>query len=179
LGYFYFLCPYSFAAENLLVYQGLLYRLVDKTLYDKGKANYRSGMEGSNEESKIMANYIEFTEEQQVEFSQWLSMRPPEIQAMVVKFPPNKLYRLKSSGSRVTIISYETDNTVTVAISGRFNRVMFERNVFGIALEDLEECDLPSEDEDLGAMLTDENEIKAFIDKTRPAVLRARNYEKN
>ena len=123
-----------------------------------------------------MAEFLTFTPEQQQEFDAWVAARPPIIQEIVAKYPPNRLYRIKS-GNRVCIQSYEEDGTVTGFVSGKYNLCTFERCVFGIPLDDLEECDLPTEEEKTGAVLTDPNDIENFIDKARPFVLRER--EKN
>jgi len=82
-------------------------------------------------------------------FRDWLAGRPPLIREMAAGHPPNLLYRM-GDGHRVTIYSYAEDGTVTVNVTGQFNRVLFSRQVFGVKIEDLEECDLPSEGEDLG-----------------------------
>ena len=104
----------------------------------------------------------------------WVASRPPIIQELCALLPPDRLYLLKTSGHRVTLISYSENRTVTVAVSGDFNAVTFEREVFGIKPEDLEECDLPDDDEPLGTMLTDRDDVEAYIDFIRPAVLAAR-----
>lgn len=91
---------------------------------------------------------------QQPEWDEWLAERPAAIRALANQFPPNKLYRLKSSGHRVTIVSYEEHKNGTVGfkvhVSPEFNFVIFERVVFGIPADGLEECDLPSTDEPVG-----------------------------
>lgn len=101
-----------------------------------------------------MANYGEPTEEQIAAWSAWVAERPPSVRTVAERFFPWKLYRLRSSGHRVTIHSFDVgvDDSITlkVDVTGEFNFVAFERRVFGIAPDDLEECDLPSEDEQLG-----------------------------
>lgn len=81
---------------------------------------------------------------------------PEEARKMVLKKPPNLLYKLISTGQRVYITAYCEDNTVKVSITGEFNLISFEREVFGIELEDLEECDLPPAGEPLGVTQTEE-----------------------
>lgn len=100
-------------------------------------------------------------------WQEWVSGRPESVQRVCAKLPPDRLYMLKTNGHRVTIESYSEDGTMTVNVTGEYNRVIFDRSVFGIKPEDLEECDLPGEDEDNGAMLTDDNSISAFIDMTK------------
>jgi len=53
-------------------------------------------------------------------------------------------------------MGYGDDGTIIVTVSGKYNFVMFERNVFGIKPEDLEECDLPSEGEKVGTVFKGE-----------------------
>lgn len=101
-----------------------------------------------------MANFCELVPE---EFEPWVASRPKVIQRMVATHPPNKLYRMASTGQRVTIYSYAENETVTVSVTGRFNFIIdFERQVFGIPLSDLTECDLPGPDEKLGVLLSQE-----------------------
>jgi hypothetical protein len=99
-----------------------------------------------------MATFFELNDREQEIWAKWLEERPPQIRAMAKKYPPNVLFRMKSSGHRVYMVSYEEDGTVTVAVTGKFNFVVQERNVFGIDPDDLEECDLPEPDEKLGSM---------------------------
>jgi hypothetical protein len=56
---------------------------------------------------------------------------------------------------------------MTVSVRGEFNLVSFERNVFGVKPEDLEECDLPSPDDSTGAVLSTQQEIDEFIERIR------------
>lgn len=97
-----------------------------------------------------MATIYEMTEEQGREWQAWLESRPALIRELAERFPVNKLFRIKSSGHRATLYSYSEDGTMTVNVTGEYNRVLFGRTVFGIRAEDLEECDLPEPDEDLG-----------------------------
>lgn len=83
-------------------------------------------------------------------FDKWVAERPAVIQEMIRRLPVNRLYRMKSTGHRCTIYSYNEDETITVNVTGKFNRVMFGRRVFGVSPDDLEECDLPDPSEDVG-----------------------------
>ena len=83
----------------------------------------------------------------------WVASRPPVIQELCALLPPDNLYKMKSTGRRVTIVSYAEDRTVTVAVTGDYNLVALERQVFGINPDDLEECDLPGDDEPLGVVI--------------------------
>jgi hypothetical protein len=92
----------------------------------------------------------------------WLATRPVVVQQLAAQVAPNRLYKLKSSGHRVTVYSYCEDGTVTVAVTGDYNAVVFDRRVFGIKPEELEECDLPEPGERLGTMLADETRLLAL-----------------
>jgi hypothetical protein len=90
------------------------------------------------------------SEEQAREWAAWLESRPPVVRRLAERFPVNKLFRLKEPGQRVTVRSYLEDGTMTVNVTGQYNRVLFSRTVFGVSADDLEECDLPGPNEDLG-----------------------------
>ena len=105
---------------------------------------------------------------------EWVKTRPECIRLLCERFPPDTLYRLKSTGSRVTIYSYSETNTVTVNITGQYNAHMMDRQVFGIDPDDLEECALPVADEPLGTLLTEDADVETYIDLVRPAILEAR-----
>lgn len=79
-----------------------------------------------------------------------MDARPVVIQALARTYPPNRLYRLTGTGQRVTVVSYAEDGTVTVAVTGRYNRVLFSHTVFGVNPTALTECGLPRPGEDLG-----------------------------
>ena len=97
-----------------------------------------------------MAKIIEMDEDA---WRAWVNSRPPVIQKLCAELPPDRLYRIKPSGHRATMVSYCEDGTVTVAVTGRYNAVLFERNVFGIKPSDLEECEVPSDDEILSSAI--------------------------
>jgi len=101
-------------------------------------------------------------EENEPYWSEWLAEQPPTIRALIARYPPNRLYRM-ADGQRVTIVAYREDGTVTVDVSGEFNLVTFERSVFGVDPAELVECDLPDEDELIGALLTERAEIDLFV----------------
>ncbi len=98
-------------------------------------------------------------------WEQWLSERPQSIQQLAKQLPPDRLYRMNSTGHRVELVAYYEDGTLAVNVSGRFNYVTIERNVFGIQPDDLMECDLPPDDEPLGVAITDQDEVKKYIDR--------------
>lgn len=107
-----------------------------------------------------MARWTEPTPEQIKLWNEWVAERPPNVRAVAEKFEPWSLYRLKDTGSRVTVASFgeAQDGTVTlrVVVSGEFNLVMFDRTVFGITPDALEPCELPAEHEVTGTVLEGE-----------------------
>ncbi len=104
-----------------------------------------------------MARIIEPTPEQAEGYRAWVAGLDAHVRAVAERFDPWSLYRLKPSNHRVTIVSFgeaeDQSVTLTVCVSGDWNAVMFERNVFGIKPEDLEPCELPGPDEPTGAIL--------------------------
>jgi len=110
-----------------------------------------------------MAKVIEWSKEQEKAWNEWVSSRPQIIQDLCKRFPPYNLYRLKKSDNKVTLYSYEEDGTMTVNVTGEYNVVMFNRQVFGISPDDLEECDLPSPEEATGTVLTDKEDVEKHI----------------
>lgn len=103
-----------------------------------------------------MAVLQEFTPKEAKSWARWVKSRPAAVQALCERFPPNRLYRLKSTGDRVTIVSYFEDGTLKVDVSAEFNATLFERQVFGISPDDVEECDLPDPAEPKGALMSPE-----------------------
>lgn len=75
----------------------------------------------------------------------WVQSRPDSVREIAEKVLPWKLYRLKSSGHVVTLYSIDEPvdggtPTLKVQVLNRYNdNLAFERTVFGIRLEDLEE----------------------------------------
>lgn len=110
-------------------------------------------------------------------FNAWLVGRPAIIQALAARIPPDRLYCIKSTGQRVTLHSYSEGGTVTVNVTGQYNLCAFDTQVFGLNPDNLEECDLPGPDEELGSMLIEESAIKAYVDEMRPAILAARGIK--
>ena len=98
---------------------------------------------------------------EKAEFDEWYAKRPPEVQKLINKIPPNRLYFLSTSGHRVVPLAYSENGTLTVVVTGEYNSIMFERKVFGINPDDLTECDLPTENECVGAVI-DSNDKKTL-----------------
>jgi len=55
---------------------------------------------------------------------------------------------------------------MTVNITGEYNTIIFPRQVFGISPDDLEECDLPAQSEQVafGQLFDDEDELHLSLD---------------
>lgn len=106
--------------------------------------------------------YVNPTKAQLRAWEKWVSKLPEKVRAVAERFNPWTLYRLKTTGDRVTVHSFRDDATMTVILSGRWNKVLFERQVFGIPADELEECDLPGPDEELGSILTPEQAKENF-----------------
>src|SRR5690242_16066373 len=95
-------------------------------------------------------------------YNDWMATRPPHIQEVARRFRPWRLYRLATSGCRVTIDGFGEDGTVSVFVSGKYNATPFEHRVFGVDPDDLGECELPPLDEPVGATLTTQEDIHGF-----------------
>lgn len=90
------------------------------------------------------------TPEQEAGYADWVETLPEPSRSLAKRFDPWTLYRLTPTGSRVTIESFRDDGTVRVFVSADYNLVIFGRSVFGVAPDDLVECDLPGPDEQVG-----------------------------
>ena len=105
-----------------------------------------------------MTRWMEPSEDQIAGWRTWIEANP-EVAEAAAKLDPWTLYRMKSTGQRVTIVAIAEPEeaggpcTVRVRVSGRFNLLAtFERDVFGVAIDDLEGCDLPGPHEALGVV---------------------------
>lgn len=107
--------------------------------------------------------YVEPTEEQLALWKEWLAERPEEVRKVAERFDPWTLYRMKSTGQRVTLLAVGEDGTVRVNVTGEFNLLSHERAVFGIDPDDLVECDLPGDDEPLGTFDLTVDEVKKYM----------------
>jgi hypothetical protein len=124
-----------------------------------------------------MAKFTTPTKKQRALWVKWINERPQVIRDAVAqyKLDPWTLYKLKTTGQRVTLASISEPNptvnpliqkcTVRVGITGEFNLVTHERDVFGIDPADLEECDLPAADEQLGSLDLPHDLIKNLMEK--------------
>lgn len=98
--------------------------------------------------------WMEPTQEQRDAWRDWVNSRPPSVRSALAGKDPWTLYHMKSTGHRVALYSASEDGTLTVTVSGKYNAVLMERNVFGISPDDLTECDAPGADEPVGVMLS-------------------------
>lgn len=115
-------------------------------------------------------NHFEPTQEQIDGYAEWIAQRPECIRKVVddLKLTPWKLYKLKTTGQRVTVGAFsepEAGGNVTclVNVLGDFNLVTHERSVFGIDPYDLEECDLPARREPVGNLDLSFDVLKGLI----------------
>jgi len=113
-----------------------------------------------------MARWTEPTEAQERAWREFKDRLPPTPRAVAERIEPWSLYRLKSTGHRVTVASIFENGMVSVNVTGEFNLVGFARTVFGIDPDDLEPCDLPGPDEPLGEHLTPD-EVGDNLDELR------------
>ncbi len=116
-----------------------------------------------------MARFHDPSPAEEKAWKDWIAGRPPHIRAVAERYDPWTLYRMASTGQCVVILSFFNDGTVRVAISAQFNAVLHERSVFGVDPNTLTECDLPSPDEPVGAVLN-QQEVKENIDVLRTIV---------
>ncbi len=114
-------------------------------------------------------NTEEPTQDMIVGWAAWVQDLPERARVVAERFFPWKLYRIRSSGHRVKLCSIDepedpaTPVTLKVVVSGEYNFVAFDRTVFGVPPEDLEECDLPSPDEILGSLNLTKDEAKSLF----------------
>jgi hypothetical protein len=107
------------------------------------------------------------TKAQERKWRRWVQSLPdPKARETGEKVDPWTLYRIKSTGQRATLTSIFADGTLSMAVSGEFNAVLFARTVFGVPLDDIEECGLPDPSEPVGVALT-EQEVKDNLDALR------------
>ena len=93
-----------------------------------------------------MAKHVELTPDEWRQAEAWIASRPPAIQAMIRRWPPDRWYWLDPPGQYAVLISYGEDETVRVLVSGRHNKgVARDREVCGVDPNNLTECDAPRE----------------------------------
>jgi hypothetical protein len=116
---------------------------------------------------------MRFTEPTQKELSEhqeWLAGRPEHIRKLAERFEPWSLYRLKSTGQRVTIAGYREHRdgkvSLTVDVSGKFNEVPMNARVFEIEPDDLSPCELPGPLDPVGVTLNEDGQL-ALVNEMR------------
>jgi hypothetical protein len=110
------------------------------------------------------------TPEQEAAWKEWVASRPDHVRVVAEHFEPWHLYRLSTTGHRVLVIGFdEMDEGVRVriAVLGRYNAVVFDRQVFGIDPATLTPCDPPSPDEPVGTLLTKQEDVDQHLDHVR------------
>lgn len=128
-----------------------------------------------------MANICEVTEQMESSYEKWILKEldgKAKIADIARKYPPWKLFRMKSTGHRVAPYAFNNDGTITIFVSGLYNFVMFERTVFGVNPDDLEECSLPSASERVGIVITNDKEIDEYVSKLGNPKIDQRNLVK-
>ena len=111
------------------------------------------------------------------EWKKWVLERPACIREAVAKYKldPWTLYRMPS-GHRVYLLSLSDPDATKnqqvrcrVGVSGEFNVVTFERDVFGVDPAELVECDLPKPDEQVGSLDLPIDVVKNLHEKYKDA----------
>ena len=115
-----------------------------------------------------------WTAKEKKEWNGKVKKQPKHVRDIASKLDPWKLYRLKSTGDRVIVLGFnegeENGVTVRVEINAKYNLVPFERNVFGIDPNDIEECDLPGPNERLGDLGFTIKQYKDFMSQQKKKV---------
>lgn len=118
-----------------------------------------------------MARWYEPTPEQEAHWKEWVAERPESVRRVAERFEPWSLYRMKGSGYRVTLNSFgETKDglvLMVVNVLGKFNLVMFERQVFDVSPDDLTPCELPRPDEQVGNANISWDDVQKILDAPR------------
>jgi len=114
-----------------------------------------------------MARIANPTPQQVAQWERRLKTSSSSIRANIEHLDPWSLYQLKDTGHRVLLEGVARNGSLVVSVRGAYNHVVFERVVFGVMPDDLEPCELPGPDEKLGAELTDDEEIDAYLAKHR------------
>jgi|CXWL01.1.fsa_nt_gi hypothetical protein len=111
------------------------------------------------------------TPKQIADWRQWVESRPPVVRKIAEKLDPWTLFRVKSTNQNVILYSISEDGTVTVNVTGEYNLVMFEQQVFGIDPNDLAPATkLPP----IVGVLLNERQQKQFIKSERDRIKRER-----
>jgi hypothetical protein len=133
-------------------------------------------MKADNQTPESYDRPLKPTDKDRLAWYNLVESSPPNVRAVARRFFPWQLYRLKDSGHIVTIDSFceAPDGSVTlnVDVTGQYNKVWFDRQVFGVKPEDLESCDPPPPGSEVGTVLTGPEEIEVFCDAIRHVLSR-------
>lgn len=89
---------------------------------------------------------------------------PHHLRALAESFPPNKLFRHKHTGYRVTVCNFANDGRhVAIKVTGKFNLLPFNYVEFEVPIEDLVECDAPGPQEEVGELIKSGAEILIYM----------------
>lgn len=120
-----------------------------------------------------MARIYEPTKAQVRQWEKWVKSLPPKARATGERFNPWTLYLMAETAHRVTIASFADDGTISVAVTGQYNDgILFDRRVFGVAPDELEECDIPPEGEALMTPAEARDNMEAIKCLVRPDLWR-------
>lgn len=73
------------------------------------------------------------------EFMEWFDDRPPAIQEVIRKYPPNRTYKLYDGVFDVTLHSYDEELDGSISLQIDVHSPFFPRRVFGVKPADLTE----------------------------------------
>jgi hypothetical protein len=104
------------------------------------------------------------------EWEAWVAARPADIREVAERLNPWTLYRLKTTGQYVTVLSYQEADpdgdpmfhnvTLNINVDARWNFAAFPgRRVFGVDPDDLEETDEMPEEQHFGPIVFHEIEV--------------------
>lgn len=99
------------------------------------------------------------------EYEAFVESRPPHVREVMRRFDPWTLYRYGRQRVIFLGLDEEDDGGITarIHVSAQYNLVLFERNVFGVPWQELEECDLPDPHEITGAIAETDEEINTLL----------------
>lgn len=116
--------------------------------------------------------FMEPTRAQKTAYRHWLASRRPAVRAILKRFDIWSLYRLKPTGQYVLLrgVDEHEDGSFTarVDVTSEWNSgLLFDRQVFGIALDELEVCDVLPEREPSRTALLSQDDVNTNIDQLR------------
>jgi hypothetical protein len=94
-----------------------------------------------------MARWMTPTKKEVSDMKAKFKDRPRHVRAVFNRLDFFELYLLKTTGYRVKLCAIEDDGSVTVGVGHLYNDIPYSSVMFGIDPDDLEPCDLPTEDD--------------------------------